>query len=123
MAIEQNILMKQWNGTDYNIQYPRTKWDNIIDRPTALVTQSDLNSLHKTSVITLGVNSWENNTQTVAVDGVKENNIVVVTYAVPSRDVYKKSGIYCSAQGVNSLTFMCDKIPTDNVSVNVMIIG
>ena len=74
----------------------------------------------KTATLTT---TWTSNQQTVTVSGVTSSNYVVVSPAPASYDDYCEAGIYCSAQGTNSLTFKCDTAPSSSLTVNVMIIG
>ena len=74
----------------------------------------------KTATLTT---TWTSNQQTVTVSGVTSSNYVVVSPAPASYDDYCEAGIYCSAQGTNSLTFKCDTAPTSSLTVNVMIVG
>lgn len=74
----------------------------------------------KTATLTT---TWTSNQQTVTVSGVTSSNYVVVSPAPASYNDYCEAGIYCSAQGTNSLTFKCDTAPSSSLTVNVMIIG
>ena len=77
---------------------------------------------HTTKTATL-TTTWTSNQQTVTVSGVTSSNYIVVSPAPASYDAYCEAGIYCSAQGVNSLTFKCDTAPSSSLTVNIMIIG
>ena len=71
--------------------------------------------------IVLPVSGWVNNTQTINnVKGVTANNNIFVAPAGNPK-AYADAGIYCSAQDTNSLTFVCETIPTENITVNVQI--
>jgi hypothetical protein len=71
------------------------------------------------SLTTIG---WEDNTQTVAVDGVTDNNNIIVAAASNSMGTYSNSEIYCSEQTVGYLTFVCGSTPTEDVTVNVIVL-
>lgn len=71
---------------------------------------------------TLAVADWSNSTQTKTVNGVTPNNTVIVAPAPSSSADYSAAGILCTAQSINSLTFMCETTPVTNISVNVIII-
>ena len=75
----------------------------------------------QTSVLTAA--GWSGGVQTVAVTGVTENNGVVVSPAPASFERYGDAGVFCSAQAEGSLTFSCSDLPTDDLSVNVLIVG
>lgn len=70
---------------------------------------------------TLSSASWSNNSQTVSVSGVTADNIVFVSPAPASAADYASAGILCTAQAANSLTFTCESTPSNNISVNIVI--
>lgn len=71
----------------------------------------------------LTVAGWSNNTQTVTVTGVTATNTVFVSPAPASAADYASAGIICTAQGTDSLTFTCTTVPTNAITVNVVIMG
>lgn len=71
----------------------------------------------------LTVAGWSNNTQTVTVTGVSATNTVFVSPAPASASDYASAGIICTAQGTDSLTFSCTTVPTNAITVNVVIMG
>lgn len=73
--------------------------------------------------VSLTVANWSSNSQTVSVTGVTASNNVVVSPAPSSIDNYVASGIKCTAQASNSLTFTCTTTPTSAISVNVLILS
>ncbi len=76
---------------------------------------------NKSVMIVLPASGWVDLTQTVAVGGVTEDNDVDVMPAPVSHTVYCETGIYCTTQENGSLTFTCEDIPTENVTVNIRI--
>ena len=76
-----------------------------------------------TTMPTLAVNDWSSNTQTVNVTGVTANNIVFVSPAPASASDYASAGIVCTAQGSGTLTFTCTTVPSNAITVNVVILG
>ena len=89
------------NGSIYNV-YNATKHGNIT--------------------VTLNVANWNTTSKTISVtaSGVTASNTVMVSPAPASTSVYSAAGVYCSAQGSNSLTFTCSSIPTAALTVNVV---
>ena len=73
--------------------------------------------------VELTADGWVDNTQTVNVTGVTAAGIVIVSAAPASREAYSDSGIYCAAQSAGALTFMCDSVPTEAVTANVIILA
>lgn len=70
--------------------------------------------------VTLTVAGWSSNTQTVSASNVKADNIVWVSPAPASFDAYSKAGIRATAQADGSITFTCTKVPTDEITVEVV---
>ena len=130
MASNYNIKLKRFNGTDFDTLYPNTMVEQVSgDWPTnrlgGTISKSQISpdATYTSTTITLSSSSWSNNTQTVSVPtaiGVTENSLILVSPTPNSFLIYGNSGIYCSDQGTNSLTFSCDTEPSDNVVVNIV---
>lgn len=76
-----------------------------------------------TGSVELAANSWSNNTQTVTATGVTASNVVLVNPAPASYDEYVTNNIRCTAQAANSLTFTCDFVPSEAITINLIIAG
>jgi hypothetical protein len=74
-----------------------------------------------TATITLTTAGWSNNSQTVTVQGVTASNIVIVNPAPASYDEYVVDNVRCTGQSANSLTFTCDFVPNEAITVSVII--
>lgn len=130
MATNYNIRLKRFNGTDYDILYPNTTIEQIIGNlptnrlsGTIVKTQLASGATYSFTTITLASGSWDNNIQTVSVPssiGITAFSLVLISPEPSSYSAYGDSGIYCSAQGTNSLTFTCDSPPSGNITVNVV---
>lgn len=100
----------------------------IIDNENhkAFVQTNAPTSITATSV-QLTVDGWTSSDsaymQTVTVTSVTALSHVIVTYAPDSRVAYIDADIYCSAQGEGTLTFMCETVPTEAVTANLIILG
>ena len=70
--------------------------------------------------LTLVVANWSSDAQTLTATGVTASSNVVISPAPASMDDYVSAGIKCTAQSANSLTFTCDTVPTNDISVNVL---
>lgn len=70
---------------------------------------------------TLVVADWSSNTQTLTVQGVTASNVVLVSPAPASAADYASAGIVCTAQNTNSLTFTCVTVPSNAITLNVVI--
>lgn len=75
----------------------------------------------QTRVVTLTPSGWSNNVQTINVDGVTENNVVIITNAPTSYDDYKNYCVRCNSQGNGTLTFKCDYTPEVAITANIAI--
>ena len=100
MANTYRFTMEHFNGTDYDTMLPQAAY---------------------TTTVTLPASGWSTSakSQTVTVNGVDADTIVMVSPAPASFTAYGAAGIYCSAQGTNSLTFRCAKVPSASIIVNV----
>lgn len=70
---------------------------------------------------TLTSAGWSSNTQTVTVSGVTTTNNVLISASPSSTEDYVAAGILCTAQAANSLTFTCITVPSNDITVNVLI--
>jgi hypothetical protein len=70
---------------------------------------------------TLAVADWSNGSQTVNVTGVTATNIIMVGAAPSSVTEYNTCGVLCTAQGAGTLTFTCTSTPSNDLTVNVLI--
>lgn len=77
----------------------------------------------KYSVVTLSASGWSDNAQTVTVSGVLADETAQLIQPVPaiaSQSAYYAAGILCTGQAANSLTFTCTAVPTDSLTVYVV---
>lgn len=72
------------------------------------------------SVPELIATDWVSNEQTIQVDGVTSYNTVLVGPAPLSSDEYAECGILCTAQGEGELTFTCQTVPQNDLTINVV---
>ena len=74
--------------------------------------------------VTLSASGWADNAQTVTVQGVVADEtaqLIQPMPAVASQEAYYAAGILCTGQAANSLTFTCQTVPTENLTVYVVI--
>lgn len=98
----------------HNVKDPTADWD--------AASKSYVDSKYSTITVTLTSSWWSNNTQTVTATWVTASNTVIVSPAPTSITDYTWSKIYCSAQWTNSLTFTCNTTPSNNITVNAVIL-
>lgn len=94
-----------------------TLWIDLDANPTPSGGGSSSNGN-----ITLATDAWIDNEQTVNVDGVTENNTIIVGGDLGSEPMYTQCGVYCTGQSDGTLTFKCSKIPSADVVANVAIL-
>ena len=118
------------NGSSYEYQRIDVQPSGVtsVNGNTGAVTISaaDLGAATMTipaTMPTLAVADWSSNTQTVSVTGVTATNTVLVAPAPASAADYAAAGIVCTAQAADSLTFTCDTVPSNAITVNVVIMG
>lgn len=78
----------------------------------------------KTLTLSLTTAGWSatNKTQSCTASGVTASNVVIISPTATSQDAYSAAGVKCTAQAANRLTFTCDTVPTEALSVNVVIL-
>ena len=74
-----------------------------------------------TAVLT--ADAWSNNAQTITVAGITATDTVVVSPAPASFTAYTSACVYCSAQADGTLSFACEDVPVDDLTVNLLILG
>ena len=96
---------------------------NPVQNKIVKVALDSKENKHSTVAATLTTAGWSSNSQSVAVIGVTASNTVIVAPSLDSQEDYLKSGIICTTQAANSLTFTYKVIPTVAMTVNVVILG
>lgn len=72
--------------------------------------------------VNVPVSAWSNGSATVTCTGVTATSNIVVTSDPSTYAVAAEAGVYCSAQGANSLTFSSlNGTPSGNITMNVWI--
>lgn len=70
--------------------------------------------------VTLTAAGWSGNSQTVACAIVTTDNIIWVSSSPSSFESYGKAGIRATAQGDGTITFVCTKVPTVDITAEVV---
>lgn len=92
-----------------------------FDSSGAAVAVSAPTPVYRT--VTLTTSAWASNTQTVTVSGVLADETAQLIQPMPaiaSQSAYYAAGILCTGQAANSLTFTCTAVPTDSLTVYVV---
>lgn len=69
----------------------------------------------------LSASAWSDKTQTVGLDEILAEDAVIITPAPESYIEYSESYTRCTGQTAGSLTFTCTDVPTEDLTVNVLI--
>lgn len=99
-----NFEMMSADGT-----IPKERLTNVVTTPSTAPV--------------LAVADWSSNTQTITVTGVTATNTVFVAPAPASAADYAAAGILCTAQAADSLTFTCTTVPSNAITLSVVILG
>lgn len=86
-------------------------------------TKGYVDGRKQTATAAMTAAGWSDNTQTVSVGGVTESNTVIVAPDPASFAAYTESGIRCTAQASGTLTFVCEDVPAETLTVNVVILA
>lgn len=104
-----------------NVQTP-TEDNNATTKKYVDSNKTKAGDVTTSIIIKLLSSGWSDNTQTVTATGVTTTNNVIVAPVPDSFSNYSKAVVRCTSQANNSLTFACDKTPSGDLSVNVMIV-
>lgn len=81
------------------------------------------NALPTSVTVTLPASNWEDNSQTVQVINMNSTKSVIVQGNDDTKYAYVSSGIKCTAQATNTLTFICETVPSVAIKVDVLHMG
>jgi hypothetical protein len=120
MATSVNVLNLKIN-TLTEAQYDAAVQQGVIGaNELSMITDATSATVPSTMPVLLAAN-WSNSSQTVTVSGVTADNVVFVAPAPASASEWASSGILCTAQSADSLTFTCTQTPTNDLTANVVI--
>lgn len=107
-----------------NIGAARVEYvDEQINKVETYINEQIESANTKTTTISLFSDGWSENKQTVDVDIITENNIVLVSPSTASYIAYIENEIRCVAQGDKILTFQCESTPSMTLTVNISVIA
>ena len=70
---------------------------------------------------TLSSSNWSYNTQTIEIGGLSNLTYTMVTPLYSSLDEYTSCGVTNTSKGLNTLTFTCEKVPTSNIQISIVV--
>ena len=92
------------------------------DTAAEALTNLGAQAKHTPTTATLSAAGWSNLAQTVNVSGVTSDNTVIISPAAASHVAYSEANVRCTAQASGKLTFTCDDVPSEALTVNVVIL-
>lgn len=103
-------------GVDYYTEEEQTEFKNAL-------TQYIDGWAPYEATVTLPATGWVDNQQTISVDRVTENNVIIVSAEETDEyyDAYNDACVRCIGQGINTLTFKCTSVPSVDLNANVVI--
>lgn len=115
-----NLSMELGNKQDKLVSWTNIKTINW----TSILWSWNINTFSASTItVTLASANWSNNEITVTATGVTASNTVIVSPDPTYMSDYTSNWVYCSAQGSGTLTFTCDTEPSNDIDVNVVILG
>lgn len=118
-----NGLSGQQSGTTYTIKLPDGGSVGDVLKKTANGAEWG-SGKPPYRVVTLPAASWSDNSQTVTVSGVLASETAQLIQPMPSvasQDAYIAAGIICSGQAANQLTFKCSTVPTEDLTLYIVL--
>ena len=106
-------------GINFN-NYDDSNYDLLMTSGRLVYKETTLPQGFKSTTVSLGTSGWSSNSKTVNVTGISSSSDVIVSPAPASYDDYTSAGIYCSAQGSDTLTFTCTTTPSNAITVNIL---
>ena len=103
---------------DFN-QWFENLTDNINENTETML----VGALPTSMVLDIPVSDWSDNTATVSVIGMNDTKTVLCSPADNTKDIYVTAGVKLTGQTTNTLTFTCDTVPSEQVSVNIVQMG
>ncbi len=65
---------------------------------------------------------WSDGSQSLAVSAVSATNTVLIAPEPVSQAAYSAGWVLCTAQAAGALTFSCESAPTEDLTVNIVIL-
>ena len=98
----------------------------LVENDAYLPTMEDVKTeiRPKSTLVTLPLSAWSNNTQTVTVPGVladESKQLIQPMPTIADQAVYSAAGISCTGQAANKLTFKAQTVPTEDIQMYVVV--
>lgn len=117
------------SGTTTNINFMNSFLTNVATPSNAKDAANKKyvdSKVPKATTMTLTAAGWDASakTQKVTVSGVladETKQLIMPMPAMASQNVYAAAGVACTLQEANALTFKCQTVPTENITVYVAV--
>lgn len=96
---------------------------DTVENLDAEMPQKGPKPVERTATLTAAGWNSATKTQSVTVQGVTAQSILIVSASGDSFPVYSRYGVRASAQAANTLTFACEIVPTVDLTANVVILA
>lgn len=96
---------------------------NAVQALDATMPTKGAKPVERTATLTAAGWDGATKTQSVTVQGVTAQSILIVSASGNSFPVYSRYGVRASAQAANTMTFACEVVPAEDLTVNVVILG
>lgn len=112
---ESQVTFAIENFQDTHTEIQNGSWQQVNVQPSSGSGSTALS-------LTLPSANWVNNSITVTASGVTASNNVIISPAPASQSAYTSSGVLCTAQSTDSLTFTCTQTPNVDLTVTALIV-
>ena len=99
----------------------KTADDSVVIAENALKVADEKVSAYG-KVVNLPASGWTGNSQTVAVEGVTAEQLIIVVADPSSFSPYAECQVRCSGQAKDSLSFSCKETPKEDLVANILIL-
>ena len=100
-----------------------TWFNGLIDKINENTETMLVAAMPTNVTLTLPASGWSGNAQTVDVIGMTETKSVIAQANAETLEAYNGSGVKCSGQSANAITFTVDSVPTTDVKVDILYMG
>lgn len=118
LAISHEVTRAEQAESD--LQYQIDNIDLSGYATTDYVDEHTTNFITKTTTIT--TSDWVNNVVQITDSDITINSVVFISPASTSISDYNTAGIYRSSQSNGSIEFTCTSLPSNNISINMLIL-
>jgi len=117
---EESIQLGTSSGSNTESNSFKVWGHKLLDKTTGKIPQERIIERFFSTTITIEVAEWNIVNEVVKeITGITLDSLIWVTPAEQSYSAYSRSAIRGVAQGNNSITFKCDVVPSEAISINI----